>query len=292
MADESTATSEGPRKQSFANFLETSPPDTGIEVDSLAARNQYGLVLDEADIHLHCNSEQCEGKGELQFYHNSDSVYLEREKWKFVFLVYVCRNCRRTQKTFAVAAKLGPNGNSGSIFKLGESPAFGPQIPARVITLIGPDREVFLKGRRAENHGLGIGAFAYYRRVVENQKGRIIQEMAKVAGKLGASESDLKLFEAAAKEKQFTTAIDKIKSAIPSALRIYGHNPLTLLHDALSDGLHQLSDEECLERAREVRLVLTDLAERMSEALREEAELKDAVSKLLSRGARRKDLET
>jgi len=48
-----------------------------------------------------------------------------------------------------------------------------------VITLIGPDREIFLRGRRAENQGLGIGAFAYYRRVVENQKGRIITQIGK-----------------------------------------------------------------------------------------------------------------
>jgi hypothetical protein len=174
-------------------------------------------------------------------------------------------------------------GYSGTALKLGEVPPFGPQVPARVISLIGPDREIFLKGRRAENHGLGIGAFAYYRRVVENQKGRIIQEMAKVAKKLEAPESDLKLFEIAATETQFSSAIDKIKTAIPSALRIDSHNPLTLLHDALSDGLHARSDEECLEYAREIRVVLTDLAERMAQVLKENSELKEAVSKLLGR---------
>jgi hypothetical protein len=38
-------------------------------------------------------------------------------------------------------------------------------------------------GRRAENQGMGIGAFAYYRRVVENQKNRIIAEIKRVAEK-------------------------------------------------------------------------------------------------------------
>ena len=56
-------------------------------------------------------------------------------------------------------------------------PPFGPPTPARVITLIGPDKEYYLKGRRAENQGMGIGAFSYYRRVVENQKNRIIDEV-------------------------------------------------------------------------------------------------------------------
>jgi hypothetical protein len=34
---------------------------------------------------------------------------------------------------------------------------------------------------------LGIGAFVYYRRVVENQKARILDEIIKVSEKIGAS---------------------------------------------------------------------------------------------------------
>jgi hypothetical protein len=277
-------------KISLAEFLETSPPDTQLHVDHLAAksRSTAGLELNEADIHLPCNSEKCEGKGELHFVNTGGSSYLEREKWKFAFASYHCRNCRDTMKTFALVVRVDPEGYSGAVLKLGETPAFGPQVPARVITLIGPDREIFLSGRRAENRGLGIGAFAYYRRVVENQKSRIIQEMARVAKKLEASEHDLKLFEDAVKETQFSAAIDKIRAAIPSALKIDGHNPLSLLHSALSDGLHERSDEECLECAREIRLVLTELAERMAQVLKEKSELKDAVSKLLVRTASKK----
>jgi hypothetical protein len=273
---------------SLADFLEKTPPDTTLRVGSLAVTNPYGrLILDESDIRLPCDSQGCAGKGELQFAHTSDSTYLTGGKWKFDFVTYTCRNCQNKRKVFALAALLDSSGFSGSVMKLGEIPAFGPQVPARVITLIGPDREIFLKGRRSENHGLGIGAFGYYRRVVENQKTRIIQEMAKVAKKLGAPESDLRLFEVAVKETQFSLAIDKIKAAIPSALRIDGHNPLTLLHDALSDGLHARSDEECLEYAREIRLVLTELAERMAQVLKENSELRDAVSKLLARASKK-----
>jgi hypothetical protein len=34
-------------------------------------------------------------------------------------------------------------------------------------------------------------------------------------------------------------------------LLIDGHNPLLLLHDLLSEGVHQFSDSECLERAQD-----------------------------------------
>jgi hypothetical protein len=69
-----------------------------------------------------------------------------------------------------------------------------------LINLIGPDREIFRQGRRAENRGLGIGAFAYYRRVVENQKNRIIAEIAKVSKLLGGTPEINALFAAANNE--------------------------------------------------------------------------------------------
>jgi hypothetical protein len=152
-----------------------------------------------------------------------------------------------------------------------------------VISLIGPDRELFLQGRRAENRGFGIGSFSYYRRVVENQKGRIIHEIGRVAEKLGASSTVLAQFSKAEQESQFSKAIDKIKDGIPPILLVHGHNPLTLLHTALSEGLHDHSDEACLEIAQEIRLVLSELADRISQALKEEAELEKAVSRLLDR---------
>jgi hypothetical protein len=236
-------------------------------------------VSNKPDVKLHC--EVCDGP---RFFECTDgTIYLDGDKWKFDFLDYRCRNCRKQLKTYAVALKQKPNSTSGYGCKLGETPPFGPPTPARVITLIGPDRELFLKGRRAENHGLGIGAFSYYRRVVENQKGRIIEQIAKVAEKLEARPEVLEEFRAAAPETQFNKAIEQIRHGIPQALLINGHNPLSLLHSALSDGLHDRSDEECLQIAQEIRVLLTELAERLSTALKQDAELTQAVSRLLQR---------
>jgi hypothetical protein len=49
----------------------------------------------------------------------------------------------------------------------------------------------------------------------------------------------------------------------------------------LSTGLHDKSDEECLELAQSIRAVLVELAERLGQALKDEAELKTAVSRLM-----------
>jgi hypothetical protein len=150
-----------------------------------------------------------------------------------------------------------------------------------LLKLLGDQREFFLKGRRCENQGLGIGAFGYYRRVVEHQKGRIIDEIIKVSEKLGATAEALKLLADAKSETQFSKSVTMVKDGLPQALLINGHNPLTLLHNALSAGLHEQTDEVCLELAQAVRVVLVDLSERLSQALKDEAELNLAVSRLL-----------
>jgi hypothetical protein len=168
----------------------------------------------------------------------------------------------------------------GECYKIGELPVYGPPTPSRLISLIGPDREIFLKGRRCENQGLGIGAFVYYRRVVENQKARILDEIIKVSEKIGASATVIETLRNAKKETQFKKAVESIKDALPQVLLINGQNPLTLLHSALSEGLHAQTDEHCLGIAHAVRVVLTELSDRLGQALKDEAELRSAISLL------------
>jgi hypothetical protein len=170
----------------------------------------------------------------------------------------------------------------GEAMKFGEIPPFGPHIPTKMFSLLGEDQELFHKGQRAESQGMGIGAFGYYRRVVENQKDRLINEIVKVCTKLNVPPEIIASIEKAHSETRFTKALEILKDAIPDVLLIDGHNPFGLLHTALSDGLHEQSDEECLVRAQSIRIVLAELSGRIVQVLKEHTELKGAVSKLES----------
>ena len=288
MATSPLAVAELPLK-TLAEFLESTPPNARIQISDLVERKANSWSIKEPDIQLHCTSDKCSGT--RSFCCQSDTLWVH-DGWNFKFITYVCRNCEGSERTYALAVFLPKEKDgSGTAIKLGESPPFGPHVPSRVITLIGPDRDLFLLGRRAESLGLGIGAFAYYRRVVENQKGRILSEIGRVAKRLNASPEILKLFEKAEAETQFTKAIDIVKAAIPESLRINGQNPLTLLHSPLSEGLHELTDEHCLELATSIRVVLTELADRISHALQDKKELDDAVTRLLNRESREVNTE-
>ena len=278
-------TSEKPVPMKWKAFLETQPPESGVEVGDAVIMDGNTLWLVTNSIQLHCESPECNGTH--WFDHVDGNVYPKVKEWKSGIAVYRCRHCRSATKAFGFYVRLDDNRQTVVAYKIGEYPPFGPPTPSRVISLIGPDRELFLKGRRAENRGLGIGAFAYYRRVVENQKSRIIEEMGRVAQKLGAKPEVMSKFDAAQKETQFSAAIDRVKDAIPESLLISGHNPLTLLHTALSQGLHAKDDNVCLELAQSIRVVLMDLAERISLALKEQAELTGAVSRILQQNSKK-----
>lgn len=276
----------------FGEFLESHPPNQSASIADVVAsythRNSNtrfdGIVTPE--IQLHCPHEACNG---IRFFRCvSLPALLKRGHFVYDFLTYRCWNCQKTEKIFSVGVRLdspieGVLVSSGDAIKFGEIPPFGPPTPARLIKLIGPDRDAFLSGRRCENQGLGIGAFVYYRRVVENQKARILQEIRKVATKVGAKREAIKLLEDAEKEVQFTKAMEIAKPGLPESLFIDGHNPLGLLHSALSEGVHELEDDECLVLAGSIRVVLGELSERIAQALKDEAELKNALSSLLNR---------
>jgi len=73
------------------------------------------------------------------------------------FIVYKCKNCEKFIKTFALCIIYREG--MWAVLKYGEFPPYGNPTPSRVIKLIGPDKELFLLGRRSENQGMGIGAF-------------------------------------------------------------------------------------------------------------------------------------
>ena len=268
-------------KTPFSSFLESIPPGKQRTISNPLKRSQgSSRKVKLPAIQIHCPAQTCGG---VRVYEQSDTHYVGNYSLtKDFFFVYTCRNCAHFQKTFAV--RIGQNIADETVWavKFGEIPPFGPPLPSRLISLIGPDYDLFMKGWSAERQGLGIGSFSYYRRVVENQKGRIIAEIRRAAERLRASDEVLKKLDQANEETRFTAAVDLVKDAIPDRIKVWGHNPLTLLHRPLSIGLHNLSDDRCLEQANAIRVVLAELASKIARITAEDKELKSAVSTLLS----------
>jgi hypothetical protein len=266
---------------SLEALLTAYPPGESADF-TVEINNQQPTTVILPTISLHCENPHCE-RVQL-FSPNPAKIALIWGRPANEFIAYTCRNCSESLKLFALHFTRQSE-NPVKCLKIGEFPPFGPPLPAKLVTLIGPDRDMLLKARRAENHGMGIGAYAYYRRIVERQKDRIFDKVISISKRLGLVEELVRELELAKSETQFTKAVDQIKLAIPDVLRINGQNPLKLLHSALSEGIHAQDDATCLELAHDVRVVLTELAERMAQALKDEHELGEAVKRLSSKKA-------
>lgn len=166
--------------------------------------------------------------------------------------------------------------------KLGEYPPFGSHLARRLRKMLSDtDLELYRKGLRSEREGQGIGAAAYFRRVVDNQWKALVVKLHDAAKKLGTAPEKLKLFEDAITQPQFSTAVETLKDAIPPKLLILdGKNPLTLLYKPLSIQLHDLNDEQCLQQAADIRVVLNETFDNINRVLSDDETLKAAVNRL------------
>jgi len=153
-------------------------------------------------------------------------------EYKTLFVAYSCRDCGGWSKRFALilVPDLKSNPNVLTAMKLGEYPPFGSHLAHRLRDMLSnTDLELYRKGLRTEREGHGIGAAAYFRRVVDNQWKALVKKLRDAAEKLGAPPEKLKVFHEALAQSQFSTAVDMLKDAIPAKLLILdGRNPLTV----------------------------------------------------------------
>ncbi len=277
----------------WRRFLTDYPPGTRASVEGVTVKlNPVGRpTISAPDLQLYCDGV-CQGLSYCEGEVRANGLLFpgpgQQKAWDAI-LYYCCQKCRTPVKSYAIRVQ-GDESTLRSLptadmAKLTEWPAFSFLTPSRVNSLIGPDRELFFKGRKAEADGLGVGAFAYYRRILEDQKARLLGEIIRVARKTNAPAEAIARLEAAQGETQFSKAVDMVKDAVPTSLLLKGHNPLTLLYAALSRNLHGASDEECLKVAHDIRIILFALADKLGQALKDEQELNDALSRLLNAGS-------
>ena len=292
--------------QTLTQFLKSTPLYTKVRVNGFLEKMKEAekrrmlmsgvtpssLMLDSKIYpQFFCESEGC--KSFTYFEGMADSeVIISLRKKKIHRLSYRCRNCMEVWKQFFVEIepdltdeKQIENVEEQFFYlqKVGQLPRYGDRAPQKALKLIGKERELFFKGLNCEREGMGRGAFSYFRRVIDAQKNKIFDEIIKVLENSSGNEILIKELKEARNETQFTSSVDKIKAGIPEILKVGGQNPLYLLYAALSEGLHVHNDDECLELAYDIKLVLYEFAERLEIALKSNQQLQASVSRLLER---------
>jgi hypothetical protein len=171
--------------------------------------------------------------------------------------------CQKYQRYFFIHI----SDDRKSITKVGQYPPWDISGNEEIELLLGEHRDYFRRGLICESQGYGIAAFAYYRRIVEETIDLLLQEIGDLMTDDEKGEYEEAL-EKTKKTRQATEKIELVKDLLPPILRPNQMNPLKLLHENLSEGLHADGDDDCLERAAEVKSVLIFLTAQIASTKR------------------------
>lgn len=214
------------------------------------------------------------------------------------FVHYKCGDCQQQHKKYSLAVEITkielPDGESlrpepvGDtktivhfiITKYGEIPKPIKKLNPKIKQIVGDHWELYRKGADDEAAGNGIGAFAYYRRVVEGSRERLVNAVCDAAEKLEVPEENIQKIRSTLGQREFSRAVEEIDDLFPNDLKFNGRNALATIYAPLSAGIHNKSDEECLALAASVRTLLDALGERLTEVIANEDRIQDALKQL------------
>lgn len=166
-----------------------------------------------------------------------------------------------------------------SLRKIGQYPPWNHPISKRLEKALGANASLLRRGLSNLGEGYGIGAAAYFRRVVENEVDDLLSLIEEAAELDGDEAARMNVAEA----RKSHTASDRLKLAaqvIPATLRPGGVNPLGILYGHLSAPLHSESEEEAILTAESILTTFTFLFENLKEGLDRKRDYAASVQRL------------
>jgi len=193
---------------------------------------------------------------------------------------YQCKSCSKFKRYFML--EFGEDTSGSYVMKVGQSPAWDIKPDKELERILGDNADFYRKALVCESQSYGIAAFAYYRRIVE---AIIDQLLIEIEDLIPAEEKEQ--FSLALSDVKKTTITEKkislVKDLLPASLRPGGMNPLSVLYDVLSEGLHGQSDKRCIELASDTRKVLEFLVNQTTIVKAAGATFTDSMRRLLDR---------
>jgi hypothetical protein len=259
------------------DFLENYALYREFKIDLPTFMNQ----IPKPPIHMQCG--QCKSDQTFNMINKYDENYqgpppTMRAAGNVVRALYNCSACKNFLRYFFLL--FDPEGKY--VIKVGQTPGWEISLDRNLEKMLGSHSGYYKKGLTCESQGYGIGAFSYYRRIVEEIIDELLTDIADLI-----PEGQHEQYMVALKEVKGTNvAQDKIrlvKDLLPSTLRPGGINPLSILHDILSEGLHANDDETCLELAMDLRKPIVYLVNQVILRKADQKAFSDGMRKFLDK---------
>lgn len=248
--------------QHIKDFLETVPLYSWREF-SKPQINRSSLWINEIDAYC----EHCKQPRPFQDHRSrgiGSGMAAKALSTGHSYFEFTCVSCHKDQHMYLVQQIVDEN--TIRMQKYGELPRKHLDRDPLLQKFFSHDSDCYEKAVVCLANGYGIAAFAYMRRIIENNISDLLDILKEDVEK---SDGDSKILEMLAELKKESPMGDKTKianTALPSYLVPSGLNPLGRLYQVLSEGVHNYSDESCLERANTVlaclKYLISELATR------------------------------
>lgn len=214
------------------------------------------LPISEADpILRYCPNEKCRAERphrRTAYQTGLTQQYGGRRGSHIRTLLYNCTNCGTAFWCWIEISQRFAEGEMW-IRKVGQLPPYNISIDSDLEDALDKDAMLYKRAQICMSQSFGIGACTYLRRVLENQIAPLLQLVREARKEEGEEVSDLsRIMEERTAEKKIRLA----NQVLPASLAVSGDNPLELIYDRLSAGLHRQSEQEGMEIAVEASKVL------------------------------------
>jgi len=191
---------------------------------------------------------------------------------------FKCVSCNKRTIEYLVERTVSEN--TIKLRKYGQLPPVRLNNDKALLKFFSNDLDNYEKAEKCLAHGFGIGAFAYLRRILEDNIAKLLDLIEKDADKYGNNESVLQALNDLRKESPMSDKIKIANNALPDYLKPNGANPLGKLYGSLSDGVHSLDDNDCLQRSIAIKGCLIYLVSELSARNKNEQKFNDMIGKI------------
>ena len=234
-------------------FLENVPLYVSREYD-LSGVNRRDIRIREIDAF-------CEICGLLRPFHTTKSIgggagystditdiLCPSLKDETICLEFQCVSCKRSKREYHVEQIVSEK--TVKLQKYGELPRRRIARTQVLQKFLKDDLDNYEKAAVCLSTGYGIAAFAYFRKIVENNISKLLDLVQEDAESSIASTEITAALGELRKNSPMNKKIPIANKALPKYLKPDGLNPLGRLYKVLSEGVHDLSEEECLDKAK------------------------------------------
>lgn len=261
------------------------PIENEIRVFELSPTSTFKEYWGKFPAMEHISSNFIDDEGKLNYIHHFEGTCTCCKKFKVDFLLHTWSDkvipTEKIERIYADPTKDPLHKNPVNIFieKVGEYPERITSTDKDLSKFF--DRESnnwYYKAKKSLDDRFGIGAFAYFRRIIEKELIHMMKDIAKLEDV--KSDKLNNLIGEYEQTNKIHLLYENTYEFLPPSLKTLGENPFKLLYKQTSKGLHNLSEEDCLIRAEAIDSLLKFVIKKIHEEKHEMKKMKGFIDSL------------